>query len=255
MITLPKNIIFAAGITLASFLIFVAPNIAEEINAQRLLEQLDDNLWANKKFISGRLIIDNGRKIRTLAQDSWMEGATRSYSHYKSPAREKGTKMLKIGGKLWMYTPRTDRKILIAGHLLRQSMMGSDLSYEDMMEDHKLSHAYVATLEKYEEFEGVRCAVLHLVAHDKETTYQTRKAWVEPSQKIVLKEERFAKSGKILKRILFKDYKRIEERLFPHTMIFKDLLKENTQTTYKFDVIQFNVDIPAHYFSQSILKR
>jgi hypothetical protein len=154
-----------------------------------------------------------------------------------------------------MYTPRTDRKILIAGHLLRQSMMGSDLSYEDMMEDHKLSHAYAATLERIEEFEGVRCAVLYLVAHDKKTTYQTRKAWVNPINKIVLKEERFAKSGKILKRILYRDYKEIEDRLFPHTMIFKDLLKENTQTTYKFDVIEFDIEIPARYFSQSILKR
>ena len=70
---------------------------AEAIDAQKLLEQVDDNLWSNTKFISGRLIIDNGRKIRTLTQDSWMEGINRSYTHYKSPAREKGTKMLKIG--------------------------------------------------------------------------------------------------------------------------------------------------------------
>ena len=126
-----KNKIASALIYL---FLFVVPAFAEEINAQKLLEQVDDNLWANTKFISGRLIIDNGRKVRTLTQDSWMEGVDRSYSHYKSPAREKGTKMLKIGGQLWMYTPRTDRKILIAGHLLRQSMMGSDLSYEDMME-------------------------------------------------------------------------------------------------------------------------
>ncbi len=250
-----KAAFIKTSVVLVCLLTLVAPCVAEEINAQKLLEQLDENLWANKKFISGRLIIDNGRKIRTLTQDSWMEGATRSYSHYKSPAREKGTKMLKIGGKLWMYTPRTDRKILIAGHLLRQSMMGSDLSYEDMMEDHKLSHAYAASVEKMEEFEGVQCAVLHLVAHDKKTTYQTRKAWVNPITKIVLKEERFAKSGKILKRILYKDYKKIEDRLFPHTMIFKDLLKENTKTTYKFDVIQFDIEIPARYFSQSILKR
>ena len=115
---------------------------AEAINAQKLLEQVDDNLWSNTKFISGRLIIDNGRKVRTLTQDSWMEGIERSYTEYKSPAREKGTKMLKTKKKLWMYTPRTDRKILIAGHLLRQSLMGSDLSYEDMMEDHKLSKSY-----------------------------------------------------------------------------------------------------------------
>lgn len=247
-----KNIIVAA---LTGFLTFTASAQAQEIEAQKLLEMVDDNLWADTKFINGRLIIDNGRKVRTLVQDSWMEGVTRSFSHYKSPAREKGTKMLKIGGRLWMYTPRTDRKILIAGHLLRQSMMGSDLSYEDMMEDHKLSKSYSATFEGFEEFGGIRCVVLHLVAGDKKTTYQTRKAWIDKDAKILLKEERFAKSGKLLKRIVFEDYEKIGERLFPRTLIFRDMLKENTKTTYKFDVIKFDVEIPAKYFSQSILKR
>jgi len=228
---------------------------AEAIDAQKLLEQVDDNLWSNTKFISGRLIIDNGRKIRTLTQDSWMEGINRSYTHYKSPAREKGTKMLKIKGKLWMYTPRTDRKILIAGHLLRQSLMGSDLSYEDMMEDHKLSKSYAATFDSFANIGTIKCAVLNLTARDKKTTYQTRKVWVNPEDKTVLKEERSAKSGKLLKRILFKDYEIISGRKFPRTMIFKDLLKENTKTTYKFDVIEFDIEIPPSYFSQSILKR
>jgi outer membrane lipoprotein-sorting protein len=250
-----SKIFIKMNIFLFCMVTLVIPCNAEDINAQKLLEQVDDNLWANTKFISGRLIIDNGRKVRTLTQDSWMEGVTRAYSHYKSPAREKGTKMLKIGGKLWMYTPRTDRKILIAGHLLRQSMMGSDLSYEDQMEDHKLSHSYSATLEGSEEFSGTNCAVLHLVARDKETTYQTRKVWINPENQTVLKEERFAKSGKLLKRIEFKDYEKIKTRLFPRTLVFRDMLKENTQTTYKFDVIEFDIEIPAKYFSQSILKR
>ena len=72
---------------------------AEIIDAQKLIKQVDDNLWSNTKFISGRLIIDNGRKERTLTQDSWMEGIERSYTEYKSPAREKGTKMLKTRKK------------------------------------------------------------------------------------------------------------------------------------------------------------
>ncbi len=250
-----KNAISVASGFLLGFITFVNSGIAKQITAQMLLEQVDDNLWADTKFITGRLIINNGRKVRTLTQDSWMQGVDRSYSHYKSPAREKGTKMLKIGGKLWMYTPRTDRKILIAGHLLRQSMMGSDLSYEDMMEDHKLSYSYSATYENFEDLAGIYCAVLHLVARDKETTYQTRKVWIDWENELVLKEERFAKSGKLLKRIVFKDYERIGSRQFPRTMIFRDMLKENTQTTYKFDIIKFDVEIPAKYFSQSILKR
>ncbi|KMP10660.1 sigma E regulatory protein, MucB/RseB [Candidatus Nitromaritima sp. SCGC AAA799-A02] len=228
---------------------------AARIDPQKLLEAVDDNLWSNTKFIEGRLIIDNGRLERVLEMNSWMEGVERSYSFYKAPPREKGTRMLKIGSKLWMYTPRTDRKILIAGHMLRQSMMGSDLSYEDMMEDKKLSRTYTARLEGMEEYQGVLCGVLHLTAHDKTTTYQTRKLWVDPERKVVLREELYAKSGMMLKDIEFLEYRTIGRRLFPRKMVFRDLLKKNTKTTYMFDVIRFDVDIPAKYFSQSILKR
>jgi outer membrane lipoprotein-sorting protein len=227
----------------------------EDTRAQRLLVEIDKNLWASTKYIDGRLIIDNGRRIRTLSMESWMEGVTKSYSYYKAPARERGTKMLKLEKKLWMYTPQTDRKILIAGHLLRQSMMGSDLSYEDMMEDEKISEAYVGTIEGEEEIEGVKIVVMTLKAKKKTKTYQTLKIWADPVKNIVLKEEAYAKSGKLLKLISFKEYRRIGNRLFPRKMIFRDMLKENTKTTYMFDKIQFDVDIPAKYFSQRILKR
>ncbi|SVC22167.1 uncharacterized protein METZ01_LOCUS275021, partial [marine metagenome] len=32
--------------------------LAEAVDAQKLLQQVDENLWSNTKFISGRLIID-----------------------------------------------------------------------------------------------------------------------------------------------------------------------------------------------------
>jgi outer membrane lipoprotein-sorting protein len=227
----------------------------EDDRAHRLLVEVDKNIWATTKYIDGRLIIDNGRRIRTLAMESWMEGVVKSYSYYKAPARERGTKMLKLEKKLWMYTPHTDRKILIAGHLLRQSMMGSDLSYEDMMEDEKISEAYVGTIDGMEEMEGVETLVMTLKAKRKTKTYQTLKIWVDPVKNIVLKEEAYAKSGKLLKLIYFKEYRKIGSRLFPRKMIFRDMLKENTKTTYMFDKVQFDVDIPAKYFSQRILKR
>jgi outer membrane lipoprotein-sorting protein len=227
----------------------------EDTRAQQLLVEVDKNIWATTKYIDGRLIIDNGRRVRTLSMESWMEGVIKSYSYYKAPARERGTKMLKLESKLWMYTPHTDRKILIAGHLLRQSMMGSDLSYEDMMEDEKISEAYVGTIDGEEEMEGIRTLKMTLKAKRKTKTYQTLKVWVDPVKKIVLKEEAYAKSGKLLKLISFKEYRKIGSRLFPRKMIFRDMLKENTKTTYMFDKIEFDVEIPAKYFSQRILKR
>ena len=234
----------------------LAPSVsAEEIDPAQLLVEIDNNMWSDTKFVIGRLVIDNGRRVRSLGVETWMQGVTKSFSHYKSPARERGTKMLKLESKLWMYTPNTDRKILIAGHLLRQSMMGSDLSYEDMLEDEKLSLAYTATIEKTETIEGVQCLVLILTAKNKNKTYQTRKVWADPERKIVLREQRFAKSGKLLKRIDFKDYFATGDRLFPRRMIFRDMLKENTRTTYFFDEVKFDLKIPPKYFSQRILKR
>jgi len=227
----------------------------ESIDPMQLLKAVDDNLWSNNKHIEGRLIVDNGRKVRTMVVETWMQGVTKSYSYYKSPARERGTKMLKLERKLWMYTPQTDRKILIAGHLLRQSMMGSDLSYEDMLEDEKLSLAYIPKVQSVEKLQGVDTLVLYLTAKDKAKTYQFRKAWVDPIRNIVLQEQRFAKSGKMLKHIEFQEYFRIQGRLFPRRMVFRDVLKENTRTVYSFDEIEFDVKIPSKYFSQRILKR
>ena len=234
---------------------FVVPVGAQEVDPDRLLVEIDKNMWSDTKFVIGRLVIDNGRKVRSLGVETWMQGVTKSFSHYKSPARERGTKMLKLETKLWMYTPQTDRKILIAGHLLRQSMMGSDLSYEDMLEDEKLSRAYTARIEKVEALEGIQCLVLVLTANDKTKTYQTRKVWADPERKIILREQRFAKSGKLLKHIDFKDYFASGDRLFPRRMIFRDMLKKNTLTTYFFDEIKFDLKIPPKYFSQRILKR
>jgi len=241
--------------TIFSSAYICAADAIKDIDPQQLVEAIDRNFWSATKFIEGRLIIDNGRRERTLTMETRMEGVVKSYSHYLSPARESGTKMLKMEQKMWMYTPQTDRKILIAGHLLRQSMMGSDLSYEDMLEDVKLGEAYDATIEKAEKFGDHDVVVLLLQARDKTKTYQTRRIWADPKRNIVYKEERYAKSGKLLKRILHLDYRPIGDRLFPKKMVFRDMLKENTKTTYMFDKIIFDVDIPDKYFSLRILKR
>jgi hypothetical protein len=59
----------------------------------------------------------------------------------------------------------------------------------------------------------------------------------------------------LIKDVVFSGYRLIDKRLFPREMVFRDLLKEDTRTTYMFDVIKFDVKIPVKYFSQSILKR
>ncbi|MFZ2896490.1 MAG: outer membrane lipoprotein-sorting protein, partial [Saprospiraceae bacterium] len=91
-------------------------------------------------------------------------GDKRSFTEYLSPAREAGTKMLKLENQLWIYSPSTDRTIQISGHMLRQSVMGSDLSYEDMMDDRKLTDIYSAKVAGEETIDNRKTWVLELTA-------------------------------------------------------------------------------------------
>lgn len=234
---------------------FVQFSYAQYPSGKKLLEDIDKNLSSKNRVIVSKMIVNGQRGSRTIESKSWSVGDEKAFTEYLSPAREKGTKMLKVGDDLWMYSPSTDRTIKISGHMLRQSVMGSDLSYEDMMDDKKLSEAYNAAVAAEDIIDGRECWVVDLTAKEKDIAYHFRKLWVDKNRSIPLKEELIAKSGKLLKKIEFKDVKKLDNRWFPRKMIFKDMLKTGQGTEFIIDSIEFDVDIPAYKFTKASLRK
>ena len=163
--------------------------------------------------------------------------------------------MLKLDDQLWTFFPSTDRTILIAGHMLRQSVMGSDLSYEDLMEDPHLFDMYSAQVIREEEFADRACWVLRLEAKDGSPAYHSREMWVDKERFVPLKENRFAKSGKLLKTTEVKRVERQGDRWVAREMVFKDVLKTGEGTTFVIESIDFDVDIPPHLLTKAALRR
>jgi outer membrane lipoprotein-sorting protein len=243
-----------SGILLFVFFLITAIT-AQEITADKILNRIDENMSSQNRIITSKMVIKGRRGSRTVESKSWTSGVEKSFTEYLAPAREKGTKMLKLKDQLWMYSPSTDRTIQISGHMLRQSVMGSDLSYEDMMEDPKLQNSYDAAISGEENFEGRSCWILDLTANKKDVAYFMRKLWVDKERFIPLKEELYAKSGKLLKKLELKDIKKFEGRWYPLRMIFKDMLKDGDGTEFIIEDIQFNQDIPDYIFSKAALRR
>ena len=228
---------------------------AQYPSGKAILENVDKNISSKNRVFSSKMVIHGRRGSRTIESRSWGEGEEKAFTEYLAPAREKGTKMLKLKDKLWMYSPSTDRTIHISGHMLRQSVMGSDLSYEDMMEDPKLTNHYDAAVTGTESFDGRSCWVLELKAKTTDVAYFMRKIWVDQERVIPLKEELYAKSGKLLKNLEMKDVKKIQDRWFPMRMIFKDMLKRGEGTEFIIMDIKFDQDIPEHIFSKASLRK
>jgi len=228
---------------------------AQAPSGDRILQKVDENIGSDNKISHSRMIIHGRRASRTVESRSWVQGEEKSFTEYLAPPREAGTKMLKLEDQLWTYSPSTDRTIRISGHMLRQSVMGSDLSYEDFMEDRKLRDLYTAQVGGEEEYDNRPCWVLDLTAKEEDVAYHSRKAWVDRERFVVLKEDRFAKSGKLLKRTEVKDVQRLEGRWVPKRIVFKDMLKTGEGTEFLLDEVQFNAAIPDHVFSKASLRR
>ena len=157
---------------------------------------------------------------------------------------------------MWTYSPQTDRIIRISGHMLRQSVMGSDLSYEDMMEDPKLFERYSAVLEGEAVIDNKNCWVILLTAREKGLAYNSRKIWIDKERMIPLREELYAKSGKLIKSLRISEIMKVGERWYPRIWLFKDELKSNSRgTEWIVEKIEFDVSIPEKRFSKSGLRK
>ena len=229
---------------------------SEEMTAEQLVKAMDDNLNAKTRVLTSKMIVHGRRSSRTIESRNWVKGINQAYTVYLAPPREAGTKMLKDGDKLWTYSPQTDRVIQISGHMLRQSVMGSDMSYNDMMEDRPLTDLYEATVEGSEMIDGRKHWILFLEAKVKGLSYPKRRAWVDSEYLLPMKEELYAKSGKLLKSTSMDGIKKVQDRWFPTRYIFKDELKKNSKgTEWIIDDIAFDTDIPDSRFEKAMLRK
>ena len=236
-----------------ALLVFISPLSA--IEASDILKKVDENMVAKSVVSEGKMTIYTKRGSREMISKNYSRGETHSFTEYLYPEREKGTKMLKLDDRLWIYSPATDRTIQLSGHMLRQSVMGSDLSYEDMMEDRSLNEMYSAVIEGEEEMDGVMCWKLQLTATVEDVAYHSRDIWVDKQRFVPMREELFAKSGQLLKRTKMSEVTKIGNRWYPKKINYKDMLSNGQGTDFEMISVEFDVDIPEIIFNKASLTK
>ena len=229
---------------------------SNDMSVQDIIRAMDENLNAKSRVLTSKMVVHGRRTSRTIESKNWVIGIDLAFTEYLSPPREKGTKMLKLGDKLWTYSPQTDRVIQISGHMLRQSVMGSDMSYNDMMEDRPMEELYNATLEGSIMIDDRDHWIILLESKVKGLSYPKRRAWIDKEYLLPMKEELYAKSGKLLKTSTMDGIKKVQRRWFPSRFIYKDELKRNSKgTEWIIDEIAFDIDIPESRFSKALLRK
>ena len=78
---------------------------AEYPSGKEILKKIDENMASETRVITSKMIIHGRRSTRTVKSRTWSQGDLKAYTEYLAPQREKGTKMLKLADRLWLYSP------------------------------------------------------------------------------------------------------------------------------------------------------
>lgn len=223
--------------------------------ADELLDRMDKNLTFEARRARMVMTVE-GKRTRTFEMVSYGRGEEDSAVEYLSPARDKGTRMLKLGDELWLYLPSVERVQKISGHMLRQGMMGSDLSYEDLMASRESRKRYDAKIIGEGAVDGRACWKLEMKAKDAAVSYPRRVSCIDKQTFIPLQQELFALSGMLLKTWTMSDVRTFDNgRSFPTRMIIRDHVKKDSVTRLEFKEMEFGVDSPKEVFSLRWLER
>ena len=225
-------------------------------SAEEVLGTLNETLNFETRSARFTMTVVNPRRTKEYVIQSFGRGLDEAAMEYLEPARERGTRYLRRGDELWMYLPGIERTQKISGHMLRQGMGGSDMSYEDMTANTDWREDYTGTVLGIESVDGRPHYKVELNAKNEDVTYAKRVIWVDVENRVPTRQELYALSGLLVKRWQMTDVRQLEDgRYYPFSMTIQDTLREGTSTTITTTALDLDVALEDEVFSMRWLER
>ncbi len=218
------------------------------IEAEEVITQMERNQTHGSSQIEGRFIIQDRFGSRESTFLSWSKGTEESLIEFTSPA-ERGQRILRTADEIYLYYPDAAELIRLQGAALRDSLLGSDVSYEDMTGNRGILDDYDATLEANEEILGRDCYVVKLTARVSNIAYPLQRLWIDSSDFVTRQSEQYALSGKLLKRSITLRTVRQAGKIFPVEFEIRDQLKKRSVTTVRVEDIAVDIPVADSRFS------
>ena len=250
---LKRHLIYCLACVVLPLIVSI-PALSETLSGEEIIKQLDRNKVFEKIEYNGRMIIKKKEKVRTKLMHIYAEGEEKALIEFTNP-EDIGSKFLMLSDEMWMYFPDAEEIIKISGHMLRESMMGSDFSYEDMVDNEGLLEKYSVAVLESEVVDERDCYVLELNAIKKKISYAKQKIWVDKERFVTLKGQLFARSGKLLKEITAGKVEKYDDRYFTTKVTMMNKLVKNSSTTFEMEDINFDAGIPDGVFTKRYLER
>lgn len=195
---------------------------------------------------------------RTLKMKVWDDRARRRvFIRILEPAKEQGTSFLRLGYNLWNYLPSVEKTMKIPPSMMLQAWMGSDFTNDDLVKESSYIDDYDHVIAAKETRDGLTVLKIEMTPHqDAPVVWGKVIYWVREKDDLPVEQHFVDEHGRLIKDLVFSDYKVLDGVLLPARWEMKSVLKEGQKTILNLISLDFDPSppVPESVFTERNLK-
>lgn len=166
------------------------------------------------------------------------------------PQVQRGQGYLRVDDNVWFYDPESRKfeKSTLRDNVQDSDAQNSDFNRNSLSEDYDVTAWEEGTLGKFSVY------ILDLKARHSDVSYDRIKIWVRQDVPIILKEEDYSVSNRLMRTALFPKYTVVGEKYLPSRALIVDELNTGEQTQFSMKDAT-TATIPDYVFTKAYLER
>jgi hypothetical protein len=221
---------------------------------RRLIENMIDLTRGLSSFAVFQMHIRRPDWQRTSSLRAWTRGREDALIVFTGPARDAGNATLKLGERMWTYTPKLNRTIRLPFSLMSQSWAGSDFSYNDLSRSDSLLQHYDLELTAVETQEGVAVYTIEAIPHDDAPVVWGKEEIVVRADNVLLRHRFFDQALEPVKTLETLEIGTLGGRTIGTRMRMGPVDAPDEYTEIHYASADFDVQLPERTFTQFALQ-
>lgn len=230
--------------------------LPQSVDVKELVRKAENRLKGKSSIATMKITIVRPKYTRDMTMKSWSKGDDYSLMYIMTPARDKGTTYLKRLKEIWYYLPSVERNIKMPPSMMSQSWMGTDMSNDDLVRRTSMVDDFSQKLLGSETIDGRDCYKVQLIPKESaEVIWGKIEIWVDKKLFNIMKQKTYDEDMELVHTMNSSAVKNMGGKEIPSKMEIIPADKPNQKTVMTYLSLQFNVDIPDHYFTTQYMTK
>ncbi len=206
-------------------------------------------------WVQATLLVHRPDWQRRSSLVAWSRGRTDALVRFTEPGPDAGNATLRVGDKMWTYSPKLNRVLSLPFSLMSQSWAGSDFSYNDMARtDDVLNYYDLDLVAAWAEDNGHRFFRIEATPLENAPVVWGMEEWVIRDDHILVSQTFYDQEGQALKRLVSEEIGAMGGRVLPIRMRMSKLDEPGHYTEMTYLAAEFDLTLEDRVFTQFNLR-